>query len=373
MIELRLGIAGTAKNTGKTTATAAIIKELRNRGVGFYLTSIGYDGENIDNVTGLPKPKLRVEAGDIVASAEQCFRASTAGFEMLRKTEIGTPLGKIAVARVTNSGLAVTAGPNKSGEVRILAGLLSRLGPGVTLFDGALNRIAPMVETDGFLLATGASRTPDIPRLARETAAIWRLSALPAVPGAAEINRLGLKEVTLLSGNLREIKKWPKSSLLGAEDIRPLLTGSFGPDGYLFIPGLISETAMIALAEGLRQQPARRRFLAIADPIKLLVGGNPLTYYELVQSMERLGVFVGVLRRVPLLAVTINPFYPEYRLEQQIYKPAFVDPVRLQTAVRNAVQVPVFNVVQDGVGRLVDMVLANGHRWEHPDVVRFDQ
>jgi molybdopterin-guanine dinucleotide biosynthesis protein len=78
LLEIRLGIAGTAKNTGKTTATAAIIQELRTRGVGFYLTSIGYDGENIDNVTGLPKPKLRVEPGDVVATAERCLAVSTA-------------------------------------------------------------------------------------------------------------------------------------------------------------------------------------------------------------------------------------------------------------------------------------------------------
>ena len=91
-LELKLGIAGTAKNTGKTTVTAAIMDELRRRGVPFYLTSIGYDGENLDNVTGLPKPKLPVQVGDIVATAEKCLLASTARFETLAQTGVNMTL-----------------------------------------------------------------------------------------------------------------------------------------------------------------------------------------------------------------------------------------------------------------------------------------
>ncbi len=85
MLGLKLGLAGTAKNTGKTTTTAAIIQELRMRDIKFYLTSIGYDGENIDNITGLPKPKLRVKTGDIVATAEKCLLTSTAALQVLRR------------------------------------------------------------------------------------------------------------------------------------------------------------------------------------------------------------------------------------------------------------------------------------------------
>ena len=68
MLEYILGIAGTAKNTGKTTTTNAILACLRKRGIAVFLTSIGYDGENLDNVTGLPKPKIPVEPGDIIAT-----------------------------------------------------------------------------------------------------------------------------------------------------------------------------------------------------------------------------------------------------------------------------------------------------------------
>ena len=141
MLQISLGIAGTAKNTGKTTTTAAIIQELRIRAIPLFITSIGYDGENLDNITRLPKPKLWVEPGDIIATAAKCFKFSTASFRMLEETEVCTPLGKVWIAEVKKAGLVVTAGPNKSSDVKIVSALLRRIGPGVILFDGALNRI----------------------------------------------------------------------------------------------------------------------------------------------------------------------------------------------------------------------------------------
>jgi hypothetical protein len=370
LLELKLGIAGTAKNTGKTTATAAIMHELRSRDVSFFLTSIGYDGENIDNITGLPKPRLQVEPGDVVATAEKCLAVSTAELETLVVTDIHTPLGKIHVTRVKKAGLAVTAGPNKSLEVRELAGILRRLGPGVTIFDGALNRIAPMVETDGFILATGAARTTDIPRLALETGLIWRLSTLPTVPRALELAERNLTTITLLDSDLVIIKSWPGSSLLVESDVDQILAEPLERDSYLYVPGIISEKCLQTLIEKLGRQP-QRFLLAFADPIKLLVAANPVGYYDLIQELEKTGAVVGVIRRVPLFAVTINPFYPDYRRETQAYQPAFVDMTRLQLAIKGAVKIPVYNVVKQGAKGLVDILLANAKRWEHPDTLRF--
>ena len=74
-----IGIAGTAKNTGKTTTTSFIMAEVKkNEKLNLGLTSIGYDGEDIDNVTGLPKPKIEVWPGVLVAVAEKCLKVSTA-------------------------------------------------------------------------------------------------------------------------------------------------------------------------------------------------------------------------------------------------------------------------------------------------------
>jgi hypothetical protein len=371
MLEMKLGIAGTAKNTGKTTATAAVISELRSRGIPFYLTSIGFDGEDMDNVTGLPKPKLRVEPGDVVATAEKCLKASTAVFSVLHETNVRTPLGRIVVARVEKAGLAVTAGPNKSGEIGEIAGILSRFGPGITLFDGALNRIAPMVETDGFILATGAARTPDIPRLAQETEHIWRIANLPTVPQALGLVERRPGTVTLFDEDLNVLAHWPGASLLSERDAALAVNAAAADGGaYLYVPGIIGERAFAYLAEQAGKLPPRL-FLTLADPIKLLAFANPVAHYHWIEQLERHRILTGVIKRVPLLAVTLNPFFPEFRYETSTYHPAFIDPIRLQISVSEQVDVPVYNVVRQGVRGLVDTVLANARTWETPMTTTF--
>lgn len=365
MLEMTLGIAGTAKNTGKTTTTASIMTELRRRGIQFYLTSIGYDGENIDNITGLPKPKLRVEPGDIVATAERCIEASTATFSILTQTPVRTPLGRVVVGRVEKGGLAVTAGPNKSAEVKTVSTILRRLGPGIVLLDGALNRIAPMAETDGFVLATGASRTLDIPRLAEETEKIWRIANLPTVPLALHIAERRPAGVTIFNKQGDVLTYRAGASLLSEQDVDHTVAALQDGGACLYIPGIIGERAFAYLTDRVPDLPTRL-FLAFSDPIKLLAFANPIDYHGWIDRLESKGVLTGVVRRVPLLAVTLNPFYPEFRYETASYRPAYLDPHWLHLTVSRRVQTPVYNVVKQGIQGLVEQMLAQARPWEHP-------
>lgn len=310
-----------------------------------------------------------------MATAEKCLQVSTASYKVLTPTNIRTPLGKISLVQVTKPGLAVTAGPNKSAEVRALAQLFRETGPGVMIFDGALNRIAPMVETDGFILATGAARTPDIPRLAQETGLIWRITGLPAVPKALRLAEQPPAVVSLISKDLTVIKSWPVASLIGENDAREVVAGLAAgyvlADSYLYIPGIVSEQALLILSSAF-QQYKWPIFLTFADPIKLLVSGNPVVYYTFLDKILEAGGYVGVLKRVPLLAVTINPFYPDYRFDSKTYQPAFVDFMRLQLQVQKNIQAPVYNVVRQGAKRLVDNILTGARPWEGPAAMHFE-
>lgn len=370
MLQLSLGIAGTAKNTGKTTAMAAILNELRLQGVPLSVTSIGYDGEEMDNITGLPKPRLWVEPGDIVATAEKCVKASTAGLTIIEDTNIATPLGKVIIAEVKRPGLIITAGPNKRSDVKVVEGLLKPLRPGIIIVDGALSRIAPMSATDGFILATGAARTPNIVRLSQETGAFARIAGLPVAPNAVELVERGVTQVTLFDPRLTDLQSIPVTSLLTEKDIEELL-GELPPDGsQLYVPGIISKKAIDALKQRYKRQPGRL-FLTFENSLKILITDDPEATYQEINEMENLGIVIGVLKRVPLLAITVNPFYPEFRVKDNSYCKAFVDPIRLELAIKSQANVPVFNVVRQGARGLVDTVLLNSRQWESPMTITF--
>lgn len=365
MLEFSLGIAGTAKNTGKTTTTAAILSVLRQRGIQFFLTSIGFDGEDLDNVTGLPKPKVAVEPGDIVATADRCLTLGTARFDRIADTGIQTALGPIQLLRVTAAGLIVIAGPNKSSEVRRLLRLFRTLGPGFSLFDGALSRIAPLVETDGLVLATGAAFSSDIPNLAVETNRIEQILQLPYLSGSSNLFLAPPKTICVFDCDEQPGTSWSCASLLCPQTASDMAS-CIGAGETLVIPGIIGEEALDRLTcHWLERRQSGR--LIFADPVKLLVAGKASKFCEQLDRLQLAGIQVGVLKRLPLLAVTINPFYPQYRIENQTYHPAYVDFHRLQVTIRSHVETPVYNVVQQGAEKLVDTLLSHARPWRHPD------
>jgi len=346
------------------------MNELRRRGVPFYLTSIGYDGENIDNVTGLPKPKLPVEAGDIVATAEKCLPASTARFTVLAETGVRTPLGKISVVRITHPGLVVAAGPNKSSEVRAISEILGALGPGVTLIDGALNRIVPMSGTDCFILSTGAARSLDIPGLAKETECIRRIADLPLVPHSSIIQEQNLTNASLLDEKGVFLTATAQTSLLSESDAATALEKAAETSAaYLYVPGIIGERALHYMTSTKNYQHMPR-FLALQSPVKLLAFGNATGYSKWIELLADTGILTGTLQRIPLLAVTVNPFYPEFRYESASYQPAYIDPLRLHLTVQNAVNAPVFNIVRQGVDELIELVLSSRKPWHSPQMIK---
>lgn len=357
-----VGIAGTAKNTGKTTTTSAIMRELHLRGIRIFLTSIGYDGENIDNITGLPKPKLRMEVGDYIATAEKCVHSGTAELEIIKTTGVATPLGKVCLGRVVKPGLVVTAGPNKVSDVRKIRELFYSIGPGVYIFDGALNRIMPMSETEGLILATGASRSTDINELVRESKFICDACNYPQIDDNGIVSRLNLRTISVFDAefNLRSSSQF--ASLFTEDDVREFLQTVIGDGDHIYLPNIISLKAARALYTSLSETGLRVNIM-FSDTVKLVVMNDAGDLLELINQAYSRGIYTGVLKRVPLLAITINPFYPEYRLDSNSYKPALLDPIRMQQSFVHNIDAPVYNTVKSGAQRLVDTIQTHMQPW----------
>lgn len=355
-----IGIAGTAKNTGKTTTTLSLLDYYYTQGVTIGLTSIGYDGETMDNVTGLPKPRLFVRKGLLIVTAEKCLAASSAKVKVLENLGINTPLGKLVCAVVERDGLIVTAGPNQSYHLRTVRDLLYRYGAELIIVDGALGRIAPMVETDGFIMATGASYKLDSYQVAMHAHYLAEICNYPQyaqdlLKDPAWVKLLD-SQVTIAWNNSGEIVAELDDPLLNPEQLSAIDNHSSDVRG-LYCPGLITTQCLQKLGE----IPFSRGMTYIfSDPIKLIVGNDLKVTHDFLTKVQQEGAVLGYKRMLPLIAVTVNPFYPKYRYESGNYEMAYIDKGRLLEEVISAANVPVFDIVQDSCTNLAKIIFDTG-------------
>ena len=174
-----IGILGTAKNTGKTTTFNFLLEWSNLESIKVGLTSIGYDGEDIDNITGLPKPRIFVQKDNTIATAEQCLFSLEDKIKTIEKTDVHTALGRVVIGKARKEGLVVLAGPNKGIELKVIIQKLKQQKTEIILVDGALNRMIPLIYCDALILTTGASRHTDIDLLVDEIESMSRVFTLP--------------------------------------------------------------------------------------------------------------------------------------------------------------------------------------------------
>lgn len=352
-----LGVAGTAKNTGKTTTLNGIMREALARDRRILVTSIGFDGEDIDNVTGLPKPRIHCGKGVAVATASKCLGAGSARIRIEVEPGIDTALGRMVIGTVQSGGLVVLAGPNKTSDLERLLSAASgiRDAADLTLVDGAFARMAPMSLCDALVLATGAARNTSARSLADETAGIVKVLSIPGWSGRGTAFQQGGDRIVAIYEDGRA-EDLPTGSMLGAQDI----PGDVGALTGVFIPGAVSPGALHLLVSA-RSGDLRGCEIIIGAATNLLASGDPGSAARALESVEASGGRVYAMREVRLLAVTVNPFYPE-RLPGGAYEKRFVDPRRLLAEMRRAVRSPVHDVVMEGtaeLGSLVDALVVD--------------
>lgn len=342
-----IGILGTSKNTGKTTTTNFMLEWANRKGITVALTSIGYDGEDIDNITGLPKPRIFAEAGNIIATAQQCFSASQAKVEIIEKTPIQTSLGQVLIGKVLEEGLIVLAGPNKGKDLFYILQKIKQHSVRFTLVDGALNRIIPLIYCDALILATGASRHTDIPLLVKETKGIISLYQLP-VRKQQRISNQSIqteqKSITIFQKDGTNISL-PSHSLMSKKTVDQIIENIHPDTKEIYIPGIIHNRILEDMIQKYALQLRGQTFL-INNPAFLLVGSQEVSHLnQLILKIQEKGISLYTLHHLPILAVTINPFYPKYnRFGKEDYKAAWVDRQELYQQMSRNLDLPVIDI-----------------------------
>ncbi|MCF8012606.1 MAG: hypothetical protein K9L17_14215 [Clostridiales bacterium] len=339
-----LGIVGTAKNSGKTTTTMCLIDYLYDKGICVGLTSIGYDGERMDNITGLPKPRLYVRKGVYVATAEKCLEVSTASIKVIETLDTETSLGKIVCGRVEQEGLLVLAGPNQSNHLRKVKNYLYNLGVEIALIDGALNRIAPMVEADGFILATGASYKQDCAELAMDAFYMNRICNITdqALPPEE------FQQTVIWDAGGRILGQ-TGASLFTSGQLDDLKDQANNAKGF-YCPGLVMSPCLDTILHMPFPEGIKYYF---SDPVKLIVGNDLQQIHNLFEKVLARKGKIYFQKNLNLLAITINPFYPCYDFKLKTYEAAYVDREQLRNCVTKKVNLPVIDTAMDNNNTLI--------------------
>jgi hypothetical protein len=302
----RLALVGLAKNTGKTETLAAILAEHAAAARPVGVTSIGRDGEEHDVIDArIDKPRVRLAAGDLVASTGALLRASGVEHERLERTGVRTPLGEVVVARLSQAGTVEVAGPSAAADVRAVSDTMAELGAEQVLIDGAIDRRAASSPTvaDGLLMATGAILGEDIAQVVAATADAIDLVNLPraqSVTSDAGREQVALERRLVLSGEPSEIAA--------------LLT-EHPSASTLVVDGALSERFLEGLLAARRERAGRELTVRVGDPTKVFLSRRGPDWYR------RQGISIEVLETISLKAITINPVAPQsHRFDSQLLR-----------------------------------------------------
>ncbi len=343
----RLALVGLAKNTGKTEALAALLRELEGLGRRVGVTSVGRDGEEHDVIDfRIDKPRVHLPAQSLLASTDSLLSASGVPFELLQDTGFRTPLGRVLIVRLKGAGAVEVAGPSAAEQVRQVSDAMLGHGAEQVLIDGAIDRRAasrPDV-ADGLVMSTGAVLGADIEEVVRITRSAVELVRLPTIdPDSPPARRLeataapGEAHGGILMAQDGSAVELPPRFVLsaGAPELRELLDGS--PQGHwLIVPGALPDSFLRELPGALRSG-GRELTIVVADPTRVFLSGRELGWYSAH------GIKIRALAETPLLALTVNPLAPQsHRL----------DSARLRELLGAAIPgLPIFDVLDPAYRR----------------------
>lgn len=318
-----ISIVGNAKNAGKTTVLNAIIRLCRQDSLA--ITSIGLDGELIDNVTALPKPRIFAYAGMWVATAEECLKAAEALLEVVADTGIATPLGSVKIVRVLKEGNVLVAGPSTVLGMNRLVESLKKRQTGKILIDGAFSRKSLMRSSDACIFAIGAVKSPIMEDVVATAKLAIRQFNLPKAPAELAF----LKDWETLAVIDDQGAFTPLSMDSAASDPESLFDFLTGNAKYLYLPGSLGP---LFAKEWIRHRKGRLPDLILQSPAHLVL---PDPMLDLLFQMK---TKILVLHPVRLVGVAYNPYSPTgYVFDEDVFR----------EKLSEITDLPLFNVMHE--------------------------
>lgn len=302
-----ISIVGNVKNAGKTTVLNKIVSLLKNEKIA--LTSIGLDGEKVDQITFKEKPEVRVFPGMYIVTASEAVCQITGKYEVISSLGITSALGEMMLIRIVEESLCLLAGPATVEEMEKMVRLLSDLQLKHIFIDGAFSRKASSQVSDGLIYVVGASFAVD--------------DMLTAAHAKKEIAFLQLKQCSKQYQSLMNeneiiaisrdgaFSRFQESSLFQMDSLFNILPAN---QQYIYLPKSVSnhfiKDWLIKMKRNEVYQLIIRHpfYLQISNEVK----GIAFPYKD----------YIEVIQPIDLIGVCVNPVsvYDEFHIHNHLKK-----------------------------------------------------
>lgn len=320
-----LSIVGMEKNTGKTECLNYIIKRLENYNKTVAVTSIGIDGENVDQVTNTHKPEIELSENMIFVTSEKHFKQKYLTAEIIDISEQQTALGRLITARAKSCGKIILSGPSNNKWLREVIEKMNNYHVDITLIDGALSRRSlgsPSI-TKSMVLTTGAALSSNINTLVKKTKFTFELVNLERFTSHFNDQLLNIEKGLWAIIDDKEICDLNIKSTLLLENSKDKLLEK---GNTIFVSGIVTDK----LLELLRiQDKISETIVIVKDFTKIFVS------QDVYNSYINKGGKIKVLLKTKLIAICVNPVSPEGYV---------LDSDRLIESLKQNINIPVYNI-----------------------------
>ncbi|HHW57013.1 MAG TPA: hypothetical protein GXX15_04960 [Clostridia bacterium] len=324
-----ISIIGMAKNVGKTTVLNHILSKARGKYT-LGLTSIGRDGEEYDQVSFFPKPRIYVEEGSYIATAKEALLNSDITKEIIVTTGFYTPMGEVIIAKALSDGYVDLAGPSINKEIAEVCELLLELGSDKVIIDGALSRktqASPSV-SEATILSTGAVLSYNMEETVKKTVFTVKLLSIEAEKDQEVVKVAESILDTARLGFIYKSKSYKSIRIATAIDSSKEIVENLKDVTHVVIKGVITDRLIEDVMKSTNKYKGVT-FLA-EDATKLFLKE------ETFLKFQKSGGIFRVLKPINLICVMINPISP---LGYSYDKDEFL------TQLKKEINLPVFDVI----------------------------
>jgi len=305
-----LSIIGMEKNTGKTECLNYILKRIESKNnnrsdspISVAVTSIGIDGESIDQVSKTKKPEILLAKNTLFVTTENFYRSKSLTAEILNLSHRKSSLGKLVTAKVVTPGKVIISGPSTVAWLEEYLQEMKTLHVDLSIIDGALSRksLGSPALTDAVILTTGAAVSPYLPELIKKTRFLLQLINLPLVDFCNDqlVDQLKYKDAGLyaITSDFQVMDIQIPSALL----IHQYKENVFQFGSTFYIPGALTDQILNFLRV---QKEIHKTLVIVKDFTKIFAS------QEAVNSFIKSGGQIQLLLKNKLIALCVNPTSP---------------------------------------------------------------